>query len=92
MLHVGFGRRHRKCGYEKLKGGDQKVGRARMGWVNGRLRGLRLSRSTKITVKAFSGSRIVRMYRHLVRRMNMETIYPAIVVPTQWGLPHPSLH
>lgn len=99
-------KRAMKCGYEKLTSdGSEKMRRVgRSGcWlksVNGRLRGLRLSRSKKIYLGGFStvllSSRIVRIYTHVVNRINMENMYPAVVVPTQWGLPmvshsHPSV-
>lgn len=112
MLQMGLqylATKRMRCGYEKLTTSgstdDQKkmnirVGRRRS-WVksvNGRLRGLRLSRSRKLSLGAFStvllsSRRIVRIYTHVANRMNMENIYPTIVLPTQWGLPvlsHPS--
>jgi hypothetical protein len=71
--------------------------RKRCNWVkslNGRLRGLRLSRSRKFFSTVLFSSRIVRIYNEVVNRiMNMESSYPVIVLPTQWGLPvlsHPS--
>ncbi|KAK7337629.1 hypothetical protein VNO77_18212 [Canavalia gladiata] len=80
-----------RCGYEKLTNPTQKMMRIgrRCCWVksmNGRLRGLRLSRSRKLSLVVLS-SRIVRMCTEVVNRMNMENIYPTIVLPTQWGLP-----
>ncbi|BAT86165.1 hypothetical protein VIGAN_04379000 [Vigna angularis var. angularis] len=87
-----------RCGYEKLTSSSEKMMRdGRRCWVksvNGRLRGLRLSRCRKLSlaVVLFS-SRIVRLYTEVVNSMNMENIYPAIVLSTQWGLPvlsHPS--
>lgn len=97
--------KHMKCGYEKLTSPSKKiirVGRS-CSWVksvNGRLRGLRLSRRTKkLSLRSFSiillSSRIVRIYNEVVNRiMKMENTYPTIVLPTQWGFPvlsHPSV-
>ncbi|CAL0300169.1 unnamed protein product [Lupinus luteus] len=96
-------KRMRSCGYEKLTSADQKI--SRQGghcWVksmNGRLRGLRLSRSRKVSVRAFSAillpSRIlVRIYNDVVNQMNLENMCSATVLATQWGLPvlsHPSI-
>ncbi|KAK7379133.1 hypothetical protein VNO80_04586 [Phaseolus coccineus] len=85
--------KRRRCGYEKLSSSGEKMMMrgGRRCWVksvNGRLRGLRLSRCRKLSlaVVLFS-SRIVRLYTEVVKRMNMENIYPAIVLSTQWGLP-----
>lgn len=70
-------------------------------WVkkmNGRLKGLRLSRSRRLTLKVFSvvvlSSRIGRIYTKVVNRMKIEGGCPAIIFSTQWGLPvlsHPSV-
>lgn len=67
-------------------------------WVkslNGKLRGLRLSRSRKFFSTMLYSTRIVRIYNDIVNKiMNMENSYPVIVLPTQWGLPvlsHPSV-
>ncbi|KAH1259174.1 hypothetical protein GmHk_03G008710 [Glycine max] len=82
-----------RCGYEKLTSSSQKMMRdGRSCWVkslNGRLRGLRLSRSRKLSLGVVVlSSRIVRLYNEVVNQMmNMENIYPAIVLSTQWGLP-----
>ena len=104
MLQMGFqyfGNRRMRCGYDKLTSSDQKLARPRRRWVkymNGRLRGLRLSKSRQLSLKAFSAilmpHRIVRIYTEIVNRMNMENMYPAVVLPTQWGFPvlsHPSV-
>jgi len=92
MLKLGWqylGTKRRRCGYEKLTSSSEKMMRdGRRCWVksvNGRLRGLRLSRCRKLSL-LFS-SRIVRLYTEVVNTMNMENIYPAIVLSTQWGLP-----
>ncbi|MED6172545.1 hypothetical protein PIB30_051015 [Stylosanthes scabra] len=91
----------RSSGYERLTSPSEKV--VRLGkqgcWVksvNGRLRGIRLSRSKRVSLslKAFSTvllpmSKIVRMYNDVVNRMNLQELLgnAAVVVPTQWGLP-----
>jgi hypothetical protein len=85
-------------GYEKLTNKRMMMRvRKHCNWVkslNGRLRGLRLSRSRKFFSTVLFSSRIVRIYNEVVNRiMNMESSYPVIVLPTQWGLPvlsHPS--
>ncbi|KAK7284408.1 hypothetical protein RJT34_19154 [Clitoria ternatea] len=101
--YLGTKRIMRGGGYEKLTSpSDEKMMRVgKRCWVksmNGRLRGIRLSRCRKFSLGAFStivlSSKIVRIYSEVVNRMNMENMYPAIVLPTQWGLPvlsHPSL-
>lgn len=82
-----------RCGYEKLTSSSQKMMRdGRSCWVkslNGRLRGLRLSRSRKLSLGVVVlSSRIVRLYNEVVNQMmNMENKYPAIALTTQWGLP-----
>ncbi|KAE9589527.1 hypothetical protein Lalb_Chr21g0309951 [Lupinus albus] len=66
--------------------------------MNGRLRGLRLSRSRKLSLMAFSAillprRKLVRIYNDVVNQMSLENMCSAIVLPTQWGLPiifHPS--
>ncbi|KAF1869555.1 hypothetical protein Lal_00017130 [Lupinus albus] len=67
-----------------------KVGRSC--WVkslNGRLSGLRLSK--KLSLRDFSSvlfpKRIIRIYNDIIKRVNLDNIYSAIVVPTQMGLP-----
>ncbi|TKY61620.1 AT-hook motif nuclear-localized protein 20 [Spatholobus suberectus] len=94
MLKLGWqylATKRMRCGYEKLTSSSQKMMRdGRSCWVkslNGRLRGLRLSRSRKVSLGVVLSSRIVRIYTEVVNRMNMENIYPAIVLSTQWGLP-----
>nr|KYP71693.1 hypothetical protein KK1_010962 [Cajanus cajan] len=75
-----------RCGYEKLTSSRD----GRRCWVkcvNGRLRGLRLSRCRKVSLGVVLSSRIVRVYSEVVNRMNMQNMYPAIVLSTQWGLP-----
>lgn len=95
MLKLGWqylATKRTRCGYEKLSSSGEKMMRdGRRCWVksvNGRLRGLRLSRCRKLSlaVVLFS-SRIVRLYTEVVKRMNTENIYPAMVLSTQWGLP-----
>ncbi|CAJ2631801.1 unnamed protein product [Trifolium pratense] len=103
MLQTGLqylaSKRMNSCGYEKLITNKRMMRvRKRCTWVkslNGRLRGLRLSRSRKFFSTVLFSSRIVRIYNEVVNRiMNMESSYPVIVLPTQWGLPvlshHPS--
>jgi hypothetical protein len=82
-----------RCRYKKLNNADEKVARPRSCWVqkgNGRLKGLRLSRSRKIIMKAFSVMvlpiRIARIYGDIANRVN-GGVCPAIIFPTQWGLP-----
>ncbi|GMY22201.1 MTR_7g111200 [Fagus crenata] len=92
---------HLRRRYKKLTNADEKVARPRRHWVkkmNGRLKGLRLSRSRKLTLKAFSmmvfPARIARMYADIANRINIEGVCPAFIYPTQWGLPvlsHPSV-
>ncbi|XP_011039064.1 PREDICTED: uncharacterized protein LOC105135732 [Populus euphratica] len=102
--------------YEKLiNGGDQYheklMARPRRWrfWVkkmNGGVKGLRLSRSRKLTFKALSvilmpspHSRIAKVYAHVIDRIKMMddlTPYPNIIFSTHWGLPvlshpHPSV-
>ncbi|KAK7269502.1 hypothetical protein RIF29_22233 [Crotalaria pallida] len=96
-------RRMRSCGYVRLTSADQKMARpGRRCWVkamNGRLRGLRLSRSRKLSVRAFSAmllpSRIVvGMYNDFVNQISLENMSSAIVLSSQFGLPvisHPSI-
>ncbi|KAI6695479.1 hypothetical protein NL676_023189 [Syzygium grande] len=80
--------------YEKLINVDEKTTRPRGRWVrnvNGKLKALRLSRSRKLTLRAFSlialPSKMARIYRDIVNRMNLDGIYPAITFSSQWGLP-----
>ncbi|KAG6773016.1 hypothetical protein POTOM_020268 [Populus tomentosa] len=90
--------------YEKLiNGGDQyHMARPRRWryWVkkmNGGVKGLRLSRSRKLTFKALSAilmpspnSRIARVYAHVSDRIKMMddmALYPNIIFSTHWGLP-----
>ncbi|KAL9332404.1 hypothetical protein ACSQ67_002014 [Phaseolus vulgaris] len=91
MLKLGWqylGGKRRRCGYEKMSSSGEKMMRGgRRCWVkfvNGRLRGLRLSRCRKLSLAVV---RIVRLYSEVVERMKMENMYPAIVLSTQWGLP-----
>jgi hypothetical protein len=93
MGFQNFFGRHLRCRYKKLNNADEKVARPRRCWVqkrNGRLKGLRLSRSRKLILKAFSVMvlpiRIARFYADIANRMN-DSVCPAIVFPTQWGLP-----
>ncbi|KAG4916756.1 hypothetical protein JHK87_054313 [Glycine soja] len=96
MLKMNFqylATKRMRCGYEKLTSSSQKMMRdGRSCWVkslNGRLRGLRLSRSRKLSLGVVVlSSRIVRLYNEVVNQMmNMENKYPAIALTTQWGLP-----
>lgn len=80
--------------YEKLSKRNEKNGRSgRHIWVkkmNGRLKGFRLSRSRKFTLKVFSvvwPIRIARIYSEIVNRLKIDGVYPNIVFCTQWGLP-----
>ncbi|KAM1576779.1 hypothetical protein PS2_032945 [Malus domestica] len=88
--------------YEKLTKSNEKVARpGRQQWVkkmNGRLKGFRLSRSRKLTLKIFSvvvwTSRLARICSDTVNRMKVDGAYPTIIFSTQWGLPvlsHPSV-
>ncbi|PSS08439.1 TRNA-specific 2-thiouridylase [Actinidia chinensis var. chinensis] len=95
-FQYAFGGRWRSTRYEKLIGIDEivKAGRPRGRWVtkmNGKLKGLRLSRSKKFNWKAFSlvisPRRIAEVYVDVVSRMKMDDICPAIVFSGQWGLP-----
>lgn len=95
MLKMGWqnlGTKRIRSGYEKLPSSDQKMVKdGKRCWVkslNGRLRGIRLSRFRKVSLRVvLSISRVVRIYSEFINRMNMENMYPAIVLPTQWGLP-----
>ncbi|KAK9291707.1 hypothetical protein L1049_019656 [Liquidambar formosana] len=84
---------HLRSRYEKLSSADEKAVRPRRRWVkkmNGRLRGLRLARSRKLTLKAFSVillPRIAKIYADIVNRMKTEGICPAIIFSSHWGLP-----
>ncbi|KAL6951973.1 hypothetical protein U1Q18_035595, partial [Sarracenia purpurea var. burkii] len=80
--------------YEKLSSIDEKGARPRRGWVtkmNGKLKGLRLSRSRKLNWKAFSivlsPRRIAEMYNDIVNRLMMDDTGPSIIFSGQWGLP-----
>ncbi|KAK4771561.1 hypothetical protein SAY87_032093 [Trapa incisa] len=82
--------------YQKLVPSDGKGCEARLRgrWLkraNGRFKGLRISRSRKLTFRASSvyvfASRMARIYREITSRMNVDAICPAIVFSTQWGLP-----
>ncbi|KAF3454760.1 hypothetical protein FNV43_RR05208 [Rhamnella rubrinervis] len=96
----GGGMRHR---YEKLSSSmmNEKTARPGSHWVkkmNGRLKGLRLCRPRKLTLKVFSvvvlSSRIARIYSEVVNRMKIDGVCPNINFSTQWGLPvlsHPSV-
>ena len=85
------------CRYEKLSNHvDEKAAKqGRCFWVkktNGRLRGIRLSRSRKLTLKVFSvvlfTNRIVKMYNEVVKRMSLDHgEYPNMIFTTHWGLP-----
>ena len=82
------------CHYEKLTKSNEKVGRPGRHWVkkmNGRLKGLRLSRSRKLTLKIFSAvvwpSRFARICSDIVNKMKADGAYPTIIFSTQWGLP-----
>ncbi|KAK7397061.1 hypothetical protein VNO78_18228 [Psophocarpus tetragonolobus] len=95
MLKMGWqylASKRMRCGYEKLTSSSEKVVRdGRRCWVkclNGRLRGLRLSRCRKLSLGVLVlSSRIVRMYSQLVNTMiNMDN-NPAILLSSQWGLP-----
>lgn len=98
MLHMGMqylATKRMRYGYEKLRSPSQRMMRVgKRCWVksvNGRLRGLRLSRSRKLSFGILLSRRIVRICTEFVDRfMNMEN---NIVLTAQWGLPvlsHPS--
>ncbi|BFG36687.1 hypothetical protein CerSpe_229610 [Prunus speciosa] len=91
---MGFQGGRLGCQYEKLTKRNEKVGRPGRHWVkkmNGRLKGLRLSRSRKLTLKIFSAvvwpSRFARICSDIVNRMKVDGAYPSIIFSTQWGLP-----
>ncbi|PRQ42565.1 hypothetical protein RchiOBHm_Chr3g0459041 [Rosa chinensis] len=81
--------------YEKLSKRNEKMSRCgRHIWVkkmNGKLKGFRLSRSRKFTLKVFSvvvwPRRIARIYSEVVKRLKTDGVYPNIIFSTQWGLP-----
>ncbi|XP_050379399.1 uncharacterized protein LOC126796697 [Argentina anserina] len=81
--------------YEKLSKRNEKNSRSgRHIWMkkmNGRLKGFRLSRSRKFTLKVFSvvvwPGRIARIYSEIVNRLTADGVYPNIIFSTQWGLP-----
>lgn len=80
--------------YERLTSCDETVARPRR-WcfkkLNGRFKGLRISRSRKLNWKPFSllvlPRRIAAIYAAIVKRMKMDDLCPAIVFSSQWGLP-----
>ena len=85
-----------RCRYERLSGIDHEkvtkpAGRCWVKKTNGRLKGLRLSRSRKLTLKVFSvvvfTSRIARIYNEIVNRMSIDGVYPNVIFTSQWGLP-----
>ncbi|KAK2966186.1 hypothetical protein RJ640_008752 [Escallonia rubra] len=104
LLQMGFGEmveRRRSKRYERLTDDDEKMPSPKRRWVkrmNGRLKGLRLSRSRKLNWKAFSvvilPKRIARIYADIVKRiMKMDAVCPGIIFSCQWGLPvlsHPT--
>ncbi|KAL3573322.1 hypothetical protein D5086_023935 [Populus alba] len=98
--------------YEKLGNDEEQYHeklmarpRRRHCWVkkmNGRVKGLRLSRSRKLTFKALSvilmpspSSRIAKVYAHIIDRIKIMddlNLYPNIILSTRWGLPVRSKH
>ncbi|GMN23190.1 hypothetical protein TIFTF001_000041 [Ficus carica] len=94
MLKMVVGGRLRRR-YERLSNIGEKVtkpaGRCWVKKTNGRLKGIRLSRSRKLTLKVFSlvvfTSRIARLYNEIVNRMSIDGVYPNIIFTSQWGLP-----
>ena len=103
MLKMGFqdmvvGARLRSTWrYEKLSNHvDEKAAKqGRCFWMkraNGRLKGIKLSRSRKLTLKVFSvvvfTSRIVKMCNELVNRLSIDHgVCPNMIFTTHWGLP-----
>nr|XP_009603513.1 uncharacterized protein LOC104098476 [Nicotiana tomentosiformis] len=93
LPEMGFQGRYVRLGEVE----DLKVAsRPRRCWLikkmNGRLKGIKLSRSRKLNWKAFSmvilPRRIARIYGEIVKRMkNMEDVCPAIVFSCHWGFP-----
>ncbi|KAL2460659.1 Uncharacterized protein Adt_44079 [Abeliophyllum distichum] len=87
--------RCRRGRYERLARSDEKAARPKLFWmkkINGRLRGVRLSRSRKLSWKPFFvalrlSKRIARMYDDFVKRMKMDEAYRATTFSCQWGLP-----
>ncbi|KAK6915762.1 hypothetical protein RJ641_020879 [Dillenia turbinata] len=93
---VGFGMRGHS--YKRLKATEEKkvTTRPRRGWVkkmNGRLKGLRLSRRPpKLNWKTFSiivmPRRIAGVYAEIVKRINIvDELCPTIIFSSHWGLP-----
>ncbi|XP_011023903.1 PREDICTED: uncharacterized protein LOC105125237 [Populus euphratica] len=119
MLQMGFeavAGMHSRFRYEKLSNDEEQYHekliarpRRRHCWVkkmNGRVKGLRLSRSRKLTFKALPvilmpspSSRIAKVYAHIIDRIKIMddlNLYPNIILSTRWGLPglshpHPSV-
>ncbi|KAI8028047.1 hypothetical protein LOK49_LG02G02521 [Camellia lanceoleosa] len=95
LLQMGFQDDRWRTRYEKLTSiDDEKTARPRRRWVtkmNGKLRGLRLSRSRRVNWKAFSivilPRKITDMYADIVSRTKMDDICPTIVFSGPWGLP-----
>lgn len=80
-----------RCQYKRLiSAADIEVARPKRRWLK-KLKGLRLPKSRKMTVKVFSlfvlQRRIAKISAHIVSRIKMDEICPAIVFSTQWGLP-----
>lgn len=94
---MGFQEMVRGRKYEKLSEKRQEkwfwVKRANSCGNNGlkRLKGIRISRSKKLTLKLFSvTTKIVKMYNEVIKRMNAidhRGVYPNIVFTSHWGLP-----
>lgn len=59
--------------------------------MKGGVKGVRLSRSRKLIMKAFSvvvlAGRMAKLYADIVERMKMDGFCPNIIFSTQWGFP-----
>lgn len=82
--------------YERLTSCDENVARSArrccLKKVNGRFKGLRISRSKKLNWKPFSlvllPRKIGTMYDEIVKRLKMmDDVCPTIVFSCHWGLP-----
>ncbi|KAI3445507.1 hypothetical protein Pfo_002172 [Paulownia fortunei] len=95
MLHQDSTEGRWRGRYERLNSSDEKAIRTRRLWikkVHGRVKGLKLSRSSKLNWKPFSmmfilSRKIAKIYAGFVKRMKMDEACPAIIFSSQWGLP-----
>lgn len=86
-----------RCGrgrYERLASCNKKAARPILCWlkkINGRLGGLRLSRSRKLSWKPFFvplrlSKKIARIFDKFVKQIKMDEAYRATTFSCQWGL------